>query len=35
MPFLHIIGVSNNRYNFKLAYYFLPSEIEADYSFII
>ena len=35
MPFLYIVGVSNNGHNFKLAYYFLPSEIEADYSFAI
>ena len=35
MPFLYIVGVSNNGYNFKLAYCFLLSEIEADYSFAI
>jgi len=35
MPFLYIVGVSNNRHNFKLTYYFLPSEIEANYSFAI
>ena len=35
IPFLYIIGVSNNRHNFKLTYYFLPSKIEANYSFVI
>ena len=35
MPFLYIVGVSNNRHNFKLAYCFLPSKIEANYSFAI
>jgi len=35
MPFLHIVGVSNTGHNFKLAYYFLPSKIEADYRFTI
>jgi hypothetical protein len=35
MPFLYAIGVSNTGQNFKLAYYFLLGEIEADYNFAI
>ena len=35
MPFLYIVGVSNSGHSFKLAYCFLPSEIETDYSFAI
>ena len=35
MPFLHTVGVSNTRQNFKLAYCFLPGETEDDYNFVI
>ena len=35
MPFLYVVGVNNTRQNFKLAYYFLPGEIEGDYNFAI
>ena len=35
MPFLYTVGVDNSRQNFKLTYYFLPSEIEDDYNFVI
>jgi len=35
IPFLHIIGVSNIKQNFKLAYCFLLGEIKIDYSFAI
>jgi len=35
MPFLHIVGAYNTGQNFKFACYFLLSETEGDYNFII
>ena len=35
MPFLHAVGVTNIGDNFKFTYYFLLSETEGNYNFVI
>ena len=35
MPFLYIVGVNNNRQNFKFIYYLLLNKIKNNYNFAI